>query len=57
MKSSHMLTCAALLLVGIALLSSGLGAVAFLPFVFCGLMMGAMMWMMMRPGGGGRGDR
>lgn len=57
MKSSHMLLCAALLVAGIALLSSGIGAFAFLPFILCGLMMGGMMWMMMRPRGGDRGDR
>lgn len=57
MKSSHMLLCALLLVVGVALLFSGVGAVAFLPLVFCGLMMGAMMWMIMRPGGGRSGDR
>jgi hypothetical protein len=51
MKSSHMLFCAALLVVGIVLLASGIGAVAFLPFVACMLMMGAMMWFMMRPRG------
>jgi hypothetical protein len=27
------------------------GAVAFLPFLACMLMMGAMMWFMMRPRG------
>ena len=49
MKPSHMLLCALLLVVGVVLLSSGVGVVAILPFLFCGLMMGAMMWMMMRP--------
>ena len=51
MKSSHMLFCAVLLVVGGVLLASGVGAVAFLPFVACMLMMGAMMWFMMRPRG------
>ena len=51
MKSSHMLLCALLLVVGVVLLASGVGAVAFLPFVACMLMMGAMMWFMMRPRG------
>lgn len=57
MKSSHVLLCALFLVVGIALLSGGVGAVSLLPLVLCGLMMGGMMWMMMRPGGSGRGDR
>ena len=51
MKSSHMLLCALLLVVGVALLSSGVGAFAFLPLVACMLMMGGMMWFMMRPRG------
>lgn len=54
MKSSHMLVCALLLAVGVVLVASGVGAVAFLPLVMCGLMMGAMMWMMTRAG---RNDR
>ena len=50
-KSTHMLLCAVLLVVGVVLLTSGVGAVAFLPFIACMLMMGAMMWFMMRPRG------
>ncbi len=53
MKSSHMLLCALLLVVGVVLLSTGVGAFAFLPLVACMVMMGAMM----RPRGGDRGDR
>ena len=56
MKSSHMLFCAVLLVVGVALFVAGVGAAAFLPLVACMAMMGAMMWMMMRPRGGGGGD-
>ena len=57
MKTSHMLLCAVLLVVGVALLAGGVGAAAFLPLAGCMLMMGAMMWMMMRPGRDDRGDR
>jgi hypothetical protein len=48
MKSSHTRLCAVLLVVGVVLLTTGVGAVAFLPFVACML----MMWFMMRPRGG-----
>lgn len=57
MKARHMLFCALLLVVGVVLLSSGVGAFAFLPLLLCGLMMGGMIWMMMRPGGHDHGDR
>jgi len=51
MKSSHMLVCAVLLVAGVALFASGVGAFAFLPLVLCMVMMGGMMWFMMRPRG------
>ena len=51
MKSLHMPFCAVLLVVGVVLVGSGVGAVAFLPFVACMVMMGGMMWFMMRPRG------
>ena len=57
MKSNHILLCAALLVLGVVLLSSDVGAFAFLPLLLCGLMMGGMMWMMMRPRGSSNGDR
>ena len=53
MKSSHMLLCASVLVVGV-LFAGGLGAFTFLPIAACMLMMGVMMWMMM---GSGRNDR
>ena len=56
MKKSHMLLCAVLLIASVALLSSGVGSLAFLPLPLCGLMMGGMIWMMMRPGGHDRRD-
>jgi hypothetical protein len=57
MKTSHMLFCALLLVVGVVLFSSGVGAFAFLLLLLCGLMMGGMIWMMMRPGRHDHGDR
>jgi len=56
-KTSHMLFCALLLIVGVVLLSSGVGAFAFVPLLVCGLIMGGMIWMMMRPVRQDRGDR
>ena len=52
-----MLFCAVLLIAGVVLLSSGVGGFVFLPLLLCGLMMGGMIWMMMRPGRHDRGDR
>jgi hypothetical protein len=57
MKPSYMLMCALLLVVGIVLLAGGVGAAAFLPLAACMLMMGVMMWVMMRPRGNDRSDR
>jgi hypothetical protein len=53
MKSWHMLVCLALVLAGVVLVAAGASAVAFIPAVGCALMMGAMVWMMMRGGGHG----
>lgn len=59
MKPRHMLLCAAAVGVGVVLLATGAGSggLLLLPLLFCGLMMGAMMWMMMRPSGNARGER
>ena len=52
MKPWHMLGCAALVVAAGILVATGAGAAAFIPAVACALRMGAMMWMMMRGGGG-----
>ena len=51
MKSSHMLFCALLLVVAVGLFAGGVGGAVFPLLVGCMLMMGVMMWMMMRPRG------
>ena len=53
MKSWHMMLCAVFVVVGIVLVTAGAGAFAFLPALGCMLMMGMMIWMMVRPGGHG----
>ena len=55
-KSSHLLICASPLIVAVVLVATGVGSYVFLPLVLCMAMMGAMMWMMMRPRGGNGGD-
>ncbi|MDP1849647.1 MAG: hypothetical protein Q8K79_17810 [Solirubrobacteraceae bacterium] len=51
-----MLICVSLLIVAVVLVATGVGFYVFLPLVLCTAMMGAMMWMMMRPRGGHGGD-
>jgi len=46
MKSSHLLFCGLLLVVGVGLSAGGLSALAFLPLVACMLMMAVMVWTM-----------
>jgi hypothetical protein len=53
MKSWHMLLCAVLVVAGVVLVAAGVGAFAVVPVAACALMMGAMVWMMMRPRGPG----
>lgn len=53
MNSWHMLLCAAVIAAGVVLVASGAGALAVVPLIGCALMMGAMVWMMMRGGGSG----
>ena len=55
MKHSHMLICVALMVLGIVLVVAGAGAFAFVAPLGCALMMGMMIWMMVRPGGHGGG--
>jgi hypothetical protein len=51
MKTWHMLACAGLVVVAVALVAAGVGAFALIAPVGCVLMMGMMIWMMVRPGG------
>jgi hypothetical protein len=55
MKSWHMLVCAALVIAGAVLVAVGASAAAVVPVTACAVMMGAMVWMMMRPRGPGGG--
>ena len=55
MKRWHMYICAGLVVVGIVLVTAGASAFAFIPALGCALMMGMMVWMMLRPGGHGHG--
>lgn len=52
---NHMLICAGLAAVVIVLVAAGAGAFAFIPVLGCALMMGMMVWMIVRPGGHGGG--
>ena len=49
----HMAICAVLVIAGVVLVTAGAGAFAFVPALGCALMMGTMVWMMVRPGGHG----
>jgi hypothetical protein len=51
MKHWHMALCGLFIVAGVVLVAVGADALAFLPAAGCALMMGAMMWMMIRPGG------
>lgn len=57
MKSWHMLACVGLVIVAIGLVAAGAGAFAFIAPLGCVLMMGMMIWMMVRPGGHGGGGK
>jgi hypothetical protein len=48
----HMAICAGLVAVAIALATAGAEAFVFIPVLGCMLMMGLMVWMMIRPHGG-----
>jgi hypothetical protein len=56
MKSWHMLVCGALIVAGVVLVATGAGALVLLPALACAAMIGMMAWMMIRAGGGGRGE-
>ena len=49
-----MALCVVFVVAGIALVTAGAGALAFLPALACAAMMGLMVWMMMGRGGGDR---
>jgi hypothetical protein len=51
----HMAICAGLVAVAIVLVAAGAGAFAFIAPLGCALMMGMMIWMMVRAGGHGGG--
>lgn len=53
MKSWHMLLCVALIAAGVVFVASGASGLAVVALLGCALMMGAMVWMMMRGGGSG----
>ena len=50
MKASHMLLCAAMFAVAVALVATGTSAFFLIIPLACAVMMIGMMWMMMRPG-------
>ena len=51
----YMAICAGLVAVAIVLVAAGAEVFAFVPALGCMLMMGMMIWMMVRPGGHGGG--
>ena len=53
MKHWHMLICAGLVVGTIVLVTVGADAFAFIPALGCALMMGMMIWMMVRRAGHG----
>lgn len=59
MKSGHMLFCAGILVAAVLLVATGTGSggLVLLPVLLCTVMMGGMMWFMMRPGSGDHDDR
>jgi hypothetical protein len=49
--TKHLMICAVLIAAAIVLVVAGADAFAFIPALACGLMMGMMIWMMVRAGG------
>jgi hypothetical protein len=54
MKHWHIGLCLLFIAGAIVLVVAGAGSLAFLPAIGCALMMGAMVWMMVRMGSGSR---
>ena len=52
MNGRHLLICLALIAAAVALVGVGAGALVVVPAIACAAMMGAMIWMMVRAGGG-----
>jgi hypothetical protein len=55
MKPWQMWICGAVIALAVVVVAVGGSAFILIPALGCMAMMGAMMWMMMRMGGGGRG--
>jgi hypothetical protein len=52
--SIHIKLCALLVVTTFVLVAAGVPTLAVVPALGCALMMGAMVWMLLRPGGHGR---
>jgi len=50
-QSIYIKLCALFVVTAFVLVAAGVDALAFLPVLACAAMMGAMVWMMARPGG------
>jgi hypothetical protein len=50
MKAWHLLLCVGFIAAAAVLVAVGADAIAIVPFIGCAVMMGAMVWMMMKGG-------